>query len=137
MIPGVVNSRHEAIVRLRVRGPNGDESEVDSIVDSGFSSALTLPAATVSALGLIRQSGGVAVLADGSVRHYEIHAADVFWDGRWLPILVNIIGDESLIGMRLLTGHELRIEVVPNGSVAIALLPQQPAAPHSQNNQRK
>ena len=77
------------------------------------------------------------MLADGSVRHYEIHAADVFWDGRWLPILVNIIGDESLIGMRLLTGHELRIEVVPNGSVAIALLPQQPAAPHSQNNQRK
>ena len=34
MIQGVVNASHEAVVRLRVRGPGGVESDVDVIVDS-------------------------------------------------------------------------------------------------------
>ena len=54
MIRGVVNARHEAVVRLRVRGPGGVESEVDVIVDSGFTSSLTLPMAMATALGLVR-----------------------------------------------------------------------------------
>jgi predicted aspartyl protease len=61
MIRGAVNARHEAIVRLRVRGPSGVELDVDAIVDSGFTSSLTLPAAMVTALGLVRQLGGSAV----------------------------------------------------------------------------
>lgn len=32
MIRGNVNARHEAVVRLRVRGPAGVESDVDSFV---------------------------------------------------------------------------------------------------------
>jgi predicted aspartyl protease len=72
MIRGVVNARHEAIVRLRVRGPGGTELDVDAVVDTGFSAPLTLPAATVAALGLARQSGGQAVLADGTVRQFDI-----------------------------------------------------------------
>ena len=31
MIRGVVNARHEAVVRLRVRGPGGVESDVESL----------------------------------------------------------------------------------------------------------
>lgn len=53
MIQGVVNARHEAIVRLRVRGPAGVESDVDAIVDSGFTSSLTLPMPVVTALSYI------------------------------------------------------------------------------------
>ena len=44
MIRGTVNSRLEAVVRLRVRGPAGVEADVDAVVDTGFTSALTLPA---------------------------------------------------------------------------------------------
>ena len=65
MIRGVVNARREAIVRLRVRGPSGSESEVDAVVDSGFSASLTLPVAVVDALGLVQQTSGRAILADG------------------------------------------------------------------------
>ena len=75
MIRGVVNVRHEAVVRLRVRGPAGIESDVDVIVDSGFTSSLTLPMAMVTALGLAPQSGSSAVLADGSVSQFDIYAA--------------------------------------------------------------
>jgi clan AA aspartic protease len=123
MIRGVVNARHEAVVRLRVRGPAGVESDVDGIIDSGFTSSLTLPATTVAALGLIRQSGGTATLADGSVRQFDICAAEVAWGGTWRAVLVLAVGNESLLGMRLLAGHKLVIEVVPGGMAEILPLP--------------
>jgi clan AA aspartic protease len=119
MIQGVVNARHEAVVRLRVRGPGGIETDVDAIVDTGFTSSLILPAATVAALGLVRQSGGTATLADGSVRQFDIYAAEVEWGGVWRTVLVSAIGNESLLGMRLLAGHKLIIGVVPGGLVEI------------------
>lgn len=119
MIQGIVNARHEAVVRLRVRGPNGVESDVDAIVDSGFTSSLTLPMPLVAFLGLARESGGIALLADGSVRHYDIFAAEVAWGGAWRTVLVSAVGNESLLGMRLLAGHKLMIDVVPAGLVEI------------------
>jgi clan AA aspartic protease len=123
MIRGVVNARCEAVVRLRVRGPSGAVLNVDAVVDSGFTASLTLPATTVASLGLVRQSVGGAVLADGSVHQFDIYAAEVDWDGSWRSVLVSAVGDEVLLGMRLLAGHELRIEVVPGGAVEINPLP--------------
>jgi len=123
MIRGVVNARHEAIVRLRVRGPGGSELDVDTVIDSGFTASLTLPATTAAALCLARQSGGGAVLADGSVRQFDVYAAEVEWNGGWRPVLVSAVGDEALVGMRLLAGHELWIAVVPGGVVEITPLP--------------
>ena len=123
MIRGVVNARHEAVVRLRVRGRGGVEADVDAIVDSGFTSSLTLPAATVAALGLVRQSGGTAALADGSLRKFDLCSAEVEWGGIWRAVLVYELGNEPLVGMRLLAGHKLVVEVVPKGLVEIVPLP--------------
>ena len=123
MIRGVVNARREAIVPLRMRGPGGDEMALDAVVDSGFTAALALPVAVVAALGLARQSVGGAVLADGSVRQFDIYAAEVGWGGVWRPVLVSAVSDEVLLGMRLLANHELRIVVVPGGAVQITPLP--------------
>ena len=50
----------------------GVESDLDVIVDSGFTASLALPVTLVTALGLLRQSGGTAKLADGSVRQFDI-----------------------------------------------------------------
>jgi clan AA aspartic protease len=123
MIQGVVNARHEAVVRLRVRGPGGVEADVEVIVDSGFTASMTLPVTMVATLGLARQSGGTAVLADGSVRQFDIFAAEVAWGGSWRAVLVSAVGNESLLGMRLLAGHKLVVEVVPGGLVEILPLP--------------
>jgi clan AA aspartic protease len=123
MMRGLVNTRHEAVVQLRVRGPSGQELDVETVIDSGFNASLTLPATIVASLGLARQSGGGAVLADGSVRQFDIYAADVEWNGGWRQVLVSAVGDEALVGMRLLARHELRIEVVPGGVVEITPLP--------------
>jgi clan AA aspartic protease len=123
MLRGVVNARHEAVIRLRIREPGGVESDVDVIVDSGFTASLTLPVTVVTALGLARQSGGSAVLAVGSVRLFDICAAEVEWGSTWRAVLVSAVGNEPLLGMRLLAGHKLVIEVVPGGLVEILPLP--------------
>lgn len=123
MIRGAVNAQYEAVVRLRLRGPSGTEFDVDAIVDSGFTAFLSLPVATVTALGLIRQSASAAVLADGSVKNFDVYAADIEWDGNSRPVLISAVGNEALMGMRLLTGYELRIEVLPGGTVEISPMP--------------
>jgi hypothetical protein len=45
------------------------------------------------------------------------------WDSTWRPVRVSAVGDEVLVGMRLLAGHELRVAVVPGGPVEISPLP--------------
>lgn len=123
MIQGTVNARGEATVRLRLRGPAGAEADVEAVIDTGYSASLTLPAATITALGLTRQTGGRAVLGDGSIRTFDIYAAELEWGGRWRAILVSAIGNEVLVGMRLLAGYRLRIDAVPGGAVEISPLP--------------
>src|SRR5260221_11049690 len=112
MIQGVVNARSEAIVRVRLRGPGGTESDVEAVIDTGFSSSLTLPSATRTALGLARQSGGTATLADGSLAKFDGCAAEVLWMGIWRPVLVHSLGNPPLLGMGLLARHALRVDVL-------------------------
>jgi clan AA aspartic protease len=123
MIRGTVNARFEAVIPLRVREPGGAELSFDAVVDTGFTSSLTLPATAVMALGLVRQSSSAATLGDGSVRSFDVYAAEVEWDGNWRPVLVSAVGDEVLVGMRLLAGHELRVVVAPGGRVEISPQP--------------
>ena len=120
---GLVNARHEAVIRLRVRGSGGPELALDVLVDSGCALPLTLPTEAVASLGLVRQTSSDAVMADGSVRQCEVFAAEVEWDGVWRPVLVSALGDEPLLGMPLMAGHRLCIDVVPGGPVEIELLP--------------
>ena len=119
MIQGVVSPRREAVVRLRVRGPGGAESELEVIIDTGFTASLTLPVTTVNALGLTRQSDGTAVLGDGSVCQFDVCAAEVEWGGNWRTLLVSVIGNQPLLGMRAMSGHKLVIDVTPGGLVEI------------------
>jgi len=122
MIQGVVNARSEAIVQLRVRGPAGTELDLEALIDTGYTASMTLPATALVTLGLIRHSVSGAVLADGSVQ-FDVYAAEVKWDGAWRPVLVSALGDEVLVGMRLLAKHELRIMVDPGGPVEISSFP--------------
>ena len=123
MIRGSVNARREAIVPLRVRGATGIERAVDALVDTGFTASMAMPPSVPASLGLLRQSVSSAVLADGSVRQFEVYAVEVEWGGTWRPILVSAVGNEVLIGMRLLADHELRVSVTVGGDVRIDPIP--------------
>ncbi len=123
MIHGTVNEYREACVALRLRGPTGSETVVPAIVDSGYNGTLTLAADIVSMLALPQQSSSLGELADGSLVTVNVHNAKIEWGNSWRPISVSAIGEESLVGMRLLLGNELKIVVIPGGDVSITPLP--------------
>lgn len=43
MITGVVTDDRQAVVHLTVRGPAGQEQEIEAIIDTGFDGSLSLP----------------------------------------------------------------------------------------------
>ena len=123
MITGQVNADREAIVRLTVRGPQGQEQEIEAVIDTGFTGFLTLPPAIIAALGLPWRGFGEALLGDGSLHTFDVYRAVVDWDGQDRTIEADAADTEPLIGMGLIYGHELRIVALDGGPVTIGPLP--------------
>lgn len=119
MIRGRVNARNEPIVSIRIRGPLGETATLEATVDSGYTGSLTVSPRIVGELGLIRQSGGKAVLADGTVREIDCFSAGIEWHDGWRSLLISSVSGGSLLGMRAMSKHELRIRVEPCGFVEI------------------
>jgi clan AA aspartic protease len=122
MIKGVVNS-DEARIPLWVRGRSGQERQVQAVIDSGFTGALTLPPAVIASLGLRWRSLDRAILANGSTCVFQVFVAKIVWDGRVRTVLVAEADSDPLVGMRLLKGHELKIQVRAGGKVTVKRLP--------------
>jgi clan AA aspartic protease len=123
MITGVVNAYREAIIRLPIRGSTGQEQEIEAVVDTGFDGWLTLPTSMIAALGLAWRGRGRAILADGSESLFDTYEVEVIWDSQPRQIPVDAIEADSLVGMSLLYGYNLHIQVVDGGSVTIDALP--------------
>ena len=121
MITGAVKS-DEARIRLTVKGWRGREQEVEAVIDSGFTGALTLPPALIATLGLRWRSVDRATLADGSTCVFQVYVGKLIWDGKVRTILVAEADADPLVGMRLLRGHELKMHVRARGKVTIKRL---------------
>jgi clan AA aspartic protease len=122
VISGTVNSGLEAVVRLSIRGPQG-EIETEAIVDTGFNGTLTLPPGLITKLNLRSTSRSEAVLADGSKVSIDLYEVLVLWNDRLLRIPVGAADSDPLLGMALLYGHEVAIRVLEGGEVFIQGLP--------------
>jgi len=61
-------------------------------------------------------------LGDGSTIEFDIHEATVMWNGRLRRIPVDAADVNPLLGMGLLYGHELSIEVIEDGNALIRAL---------------
>jgi clan AA aspartic protease len=123
MMTGMVNADLEPRVLLTVRAANGQPHGVEAVIDTGFNGFLTLPPALIAALGLhwlCRQQGE---LADGSVIAFDVYVATVDWDGQPRSVEVEAADAQPLLGMALLKGSEMRIQVLSGGPVTILALP--------------
>lgn len=121
MITGVVIS-DEGRIRMEVRGPHGRAQEIEAVIDTGYSESLTLPPELVESLGLQWRSLDRGLLADGSQCLFDVYEANVLWDGRIRRILVDEADTDPLVGMGLLQGYELKMQVRPGGRIAIKRL---------------
>lgn len=123
MINGRVTVYREAVISLSVEGSDGQSKEIDAVIDTGFNGFLTLPASLIQQLGLVWRRRGRAMLADGSESLFDIYEATITWDGRPRRIAVDEVNSDPLIGMSLLYGYELTVQVVDGGRVVINPLP--------------
>ena len=123
MITGLVTAYHEAVISLSVRGSGDQDREIDAVIDTGFDGFLTLPAPLIQDLGLAWRRRGRAMLADGRDSLFDIYEATVIWDGMPRRIAVDEAACDPLVGMSLLYGYELTVQVVDGGRVAINPLP--------------
>lgn len=122
MITGVVQS-DEARIRLKIKGFRGRKQEIEAIIDTGYTEWLTLPPDMIAALGLRWQSLDRGTLADGSECLFDVYVAKVVWDGKERRVLVDEADTDPLIGMALLRGYELRMQVRSRGRITIKRLP--------------
>jgi clan AA aspartic protease len=119
---GSVNSDLEATLRVTVSGPSGASVDVDCIVDTGFSGALTLPNDVIVGLGLPWLSVQDTELADGRIVLCNTYAGTVVWDGQVIQIEVDEAETDPLLGMALLRGFELNVQVRDGGVVRVTAL---------------
>jgi clan AA aspartic protease len=119
MIVGSVGPGGDAVVRVRVRGPRSTTVESQTVVDTGFNDWLTLSQADIEALALLFREEGRYTLADGSGTVSRLFAAEVEWFGRWRRILVVEMDGGPLLGMGMLRGFFLGVEVIDGGRVEI------------------
>ncbi len=124
MITGVVTNDRQAVIHLRARGPAGQEQEIEAIIDTGFDGWPSLPSSFVASLGLVWRRRGRARLADGSESVFDIYEATVDWDREARRIPVDEAETMPLVGMSLLEGYELTVQVQVGGKVTVRALSQ-------------
>jgi clan AA aspartic protease len=123
MMLGVVNNNCEAIIKVAM-GRIGSPKiiTVDAVIDTGFTSFLSLPLSIITDLGLSWHYRDVGTLGDGSEVVFEIYKASVIWDGQRQIVDVAASDVDPLVGMGLLYGFKLQIEAVEGGTVTIEAL---------------
>jgi clan AA aspartic protease len=119
MIRGQVSADREAVVSLQLRAPDGRIVTVDAVVDTGFCDSLTLPSSLVASLQLPYFGTSDCELGDGSLVTFRVYTATVLWDGQELDTPIVASNGGALVGMRLLYGYHLFVDVIDGGEVAI------------------
>ena len=119
MVQGVVNDQLEAMVDLSIVGPSGQTRDIEAIVDTGFNGFLFLPADVVTELGLVLIHQSSLILADGTVGKSEVFEVSVIWDSHALQVEALASFGMPLIGMAMLKGRRLTVDVEEGGGVLI------------------
>lgn len=122
MIHGTIRNR-EAVIELEVSGPGQPPQQIEAVIDTGYNGYLTLPSHLVTALRLPFAGYRRGTLADGSVTRLDVHMASVIWHGQQKDVLISQAAGAPLVGMALLDGSRLTMDVVDGGDVTIEELP--------------
>ncbi len=125
MIRGTVRNR-EALIELEVSDSGQPVAKLEAVIDTGYNGYLTLPYDLVTALQLPFAGHRRGTLADGSVTRLDVYLASVVWHGQQKDVLISQAAGTPLVGMSLLAGSRLTMDVIDGGEVTIKALPSRP-----------
>jgi clan AA aspartic protease len=119
MITGIVNADFEPIIPLSICGSDGNVYTQEAIVDTGFNGWLSLPPDLIAELNLKWKRRGRAILGDGTECVFDVYEAVLVWDGNMLTIPIDEADSEPLVGMSLMEGYQLTVQVFEGGLVEL------------------
>ena len=119
MITGTVNAQYLATVTLALYDILGQSREIEAALDTGFSEFLLLPSELVRELGLPFVDRDRVTLADGSEKVLPLCGAVLDWDGQMIPVYAHVSDGPPLIGMSMLVGYNVNMDVEVGGRVTI------------------
>ena len=122
MIRGKITAYQEAVIELEVSGLNSS-AKIKAVIDTGFTGYLTLPSALINHLNLQQVGEQLAILGDENRVVLKRYVAKVLWHGAERDVFVLQAEGGPLIGMSLLYGSRLTLDVVTDGDVTIDALP--------------
>jgi clan AA aspartic protease len=120
MINGIVNADFEPIIPLSICGSDGKVYTQEAIVDTGFNGWLSLPPDLIAELNLKWKRRGRAILGDGTECVFDVYEAVLVWDGNMLTIPIDEADSEPLVGMSLMEGYQLTVQVFEGGHVELS-----------------
>ena len=97
----------------------GRPRSVEVVLDTGFTGYLTLPSESIGQLGLRSAGQRTFELANGEMFDFQVYLGSVSWHGRPSDVLVLQSDSGPLLGMALLWGSRVTMDVLNDGDVAI------------------
>jgi clan AA aspartic protease len=122
MMQGIVDQNCEATIRLVVGNLDSQSQMIDAVIDTGFTGFLTLPSSVLADLNLRAYRREEGILGDGSTCVFDVYRGLVIWDGELRRIDINESDTEPLVGMGLLYGYRMQLDVIEGGTVTIQAL---------------
>lgn len=120
MIQGRISEDGEAIiVPVAIMDSAGRLWPLETVLDTGFVGDLSLPSTVIRRLGLVRAGSLNFILANGAPARLRTYHARVFWHDLLLDVEVTQTGDVPLIGIRMLRGSRVTMDILPGGEVII------------------
>lgn len=116
---GSVNESLEAVLPIMLLDRQGQAFEVDAVIDTGATNWLTLPLEIIEELNLLPLDQEQVTLADGQIIDCKTYSCQMPWFGSVRTVQVVELNSDPLLGMKLLEGNRLDIDVRPGGEVAV------------------
>jgi len=122
MLTGHVTPDNEAVLPIEVIGADGQVVRIDAGIDTGYNGFLTLPKKLIEDLDLTFVGPARAALGDGREVRMDLFLASVQWEGGPKDVLVLESEGGTLVGMAMLDGCRVVLDVEEDGAVSIVSL---------------
>lgn len=119
MIIATVDAGLNAIVNIALLGRNGRRQTVEAVIDTGFDGYLTLPYRVVALLEFPWVRSQSVILGDGNPQLCDVYDGEIARNNQLRSIEIEAANTQPLIGMALMRGYDLNIEVFEGGAVSL------------------
>ena len=119
MISGRVDENLQAWIPVDILDGRGAFRPIRAVLDTGFTGGLTLPAEAIRSLHMSFAGERPASLANGETVNLACWLGTVLWHGHRRSVLILQTDGYPQLGMSLLHGSRVSLEVSYEGDVAI------------------